>query len=170
MHCPGCNQPLRTVEYEGVKIETCDCCGGEFVSGEEMGHIVRTREQLFTPEQVEAIAGREPVFGVSDVDATTRFMCPCCRAPMNPINFAGDTGVVVDRCPSCSGLWLENSELEKIQILLEKWEQAAPQKLKGAAARLREARAQAAARTGKVFRGSRFSFINAMVNRLLDAA
>ena len=65
---------------------------------------------------------------------------------MNPINYAGDSGVVVDRCPSCTGLWLEHSELEKVQILLEKWEDAAPAQLRSAAIKLSRARAEAASR------------------------
>lgn len=170
MDCPGCDHALQTVSYEGVQIETCESCGGEFVSGEELAHIVRAREQAFTPQQIAQIDSCMPVFGIADADATTRFSCPCCRAPMNPINYAGDTGVVVDRCPSCSGMWLEHSELEKVQMLLEKWEDAAPAQLRSAAGKLNRARAEAAARTSKAFGGSRFSFVNAMVNRLLDAA
>jgi len=55
-------------------------------------------------------------------------------------------------------------------MLLEKWEDAAPAQLRSAAGKLNRARAEAAARTSKAFGGSRFSFVNAMVNRLLDAA
>ncbi|MBL8963955.1 MAG: zf-TFIIB domain-containing protein [Phycisphaeraceae bacterium] len=170
MNCPCCTHTLRTIEYEGVEIETCDGCGGEFVSGEEIGHIVRVREQRFGPSDRAGVAGLGPVFGIADTDATTRFICPRCAKPMNPINYAGDTGVVVDRCPSCEGLWLENSELEKIQVLLERWQDEAPGRIAGIAGELDRSRSEALAGVSQAFRGSRFSFVNAVINRLLEAA
>lgn len=170
MNCPCCTHTLRTIEYEGVEIETCDGCGGEFVSGEEMGHIVRVREQRFDASMTASAAGRVPAFGIADSDATTRYVCPQCAKPMNPINYAGDTGVVVDRCPSCAGLWLENSELEKIQTLLERWQDEAQGRIAGLSGEIDRSRSEALAGTSRTFRGSRFSFVNAVINRLLDAA
>lgn len=170
MNCPACTHTLRTCTYEGVDIETCDGCGGEFVTGEEMGHIVRVRDQRFSDPQRASVAHRKPMFGIADADATTRFCCPTCRSAMNPVNYAGDTGVVVDRCPSCGGMWLDHSELEKVQMLLEKWGDEAPSKIGAAQAELNRAREKAARDSSAVFRGSRFSFVNALVNRYLDAA
>lgn len=170
MNCPACTSTLRTLEYEGVSVETCDGCGGEFVQGSELSHIVKVRETRFAEPMRSALAFKAPVFGVADIDATTRFCCPACRIPMNPINYAGDSGVIVDRCGGCGGMWLEHAELEKIQILLEKWEDSAPSQIRGAAAELRRAQEEAEKGASAAFRGSRFSFVNAIVNRFLDAA
>ncbi|GMV24594.1 MAG: hypothetical protein AMXMBFR58_06250 [Phycisphaerae bacterium] len=170
MNCPACAHQLRTIRYEGVSIESCDGCGGEFVSGSEMGRIVRARDERFGADHSAWAAGRGPVFGIKDADATTRFCCPQCRVPMNPINYATDSGVIVDRCGECGGMWLENSELEKIQTLLERWQDEAPGKISGAAQQLSDARAKSKRETSNTFGGSRVSFVNAVVNRLLDAA
>lgn len=170
MNCPACTHTLRTCSYESVEIETCDGCGGEFVSGDEMRHIVRVREERFSDPQRASVAGRRPMFGIADADATTRFCCPTCRVPMNPINYAGDSGVVVDRCPSCAGMWLEQSELEKVQVLMERWQDEAPARIDASRGALAQALEESRKDVSGTFSGSRFSFVNALVNRYLDAA
>lgn len=43
--------------------------------------------------------------------------CPHDKAVLKSEKYEGD--VVVDRCPSCLGLWLDKGELEKVQETLE---------------------------------------------------
>ena len=82
-------------------------------------------------------------------------------------NYGGNSGVYVDRCPGCGSLWLDQQQLEKIQVLMEKWADEAPHELAKIAGKLEAARRRAAP---KGFEGSRFAFVNALINRLLDAA
>ena len=170
MNCPTCTAPLRPIRYEGVSIHTCDGCGGEFVGPDEIAHIVGVREARFGPELAAALASRTPAFGVPESEAARSVACPGCRGRMRPVNYSADTGVCVDRCGSCRGLWLENAELEKIQLLLERWQDEAPAKIRAAATKLAEAQSRAAAASGRAFKASRFAFVNAVINRLLDAA
>ncbi len=89
---------------------------------------------------------------------------------MSVVNYAGDSGVFVDRCDVCSGLWLDHEELEKVQYVMEKWAEDAQPQIKAIAGELEMARRKAARTGSGAFGGSRFAFINALVNRLLDAA
>jgi Zn-finger nucleic acid-binding protein len=41
-------------------------------------------------------------------------LCPRCAVPMMPFNYAGDSGVVLDKCPGCARLWLDGGDLERI--------------------------------------------------------
>ena len=52
--CPRCDSVLRTIDYEGMEIETCPGCEGEWLDAGELGHIVRTIEKTFTAEEVRA--------------------------------------------------------------------------------------------------------------------
>ena len=70
----------------------------------------------------------------------------------------------------CGGVWLDRNELEHIQILTERWADEAPQQLQQVAGQLEAARRDAAEQANDGFAGSRFAFINALINRLLDAA
>ena len=39
--------------------------------------------------------------------------CPACNAPMDPINYE-DHAVEIDKCLECSGIYLDDGELEQI--------------------------------------------------------
>jgi Zn-finger nucleic acid-binding protein len=170
MQCPTCSAKLRAVSYEDQRIHTCDACGGEFLGPDELRHIVATTHERFGAEWQRLVAGRTPRFGVPAEELERSLECPACASAMTPINYAGDTAVYVDRCGGCGGVWLDHDELEKIQVIVEQASAAAPTKVRSLAMRLEDARASAAERSGGAFAGSRFSFVNAIINRLLDAA
>ncbi|MBE7557483.1 zf-TFIIB domain-containing protein [bacterium] len=44
--------------------------------------------------------------------------CPRCDALLRSYNYAYSTGVIVDRCPACKGIWTDYSEIEQIEILM----------------------------------------------------
>lgn len=167
MNCPHCSTDLQSLAYEGVSILTCAECGGEFIAAEQMSHILRIRDQGFDASIVSAAAAARPSFAAPPREARS-LCCPACHGTTDSVNYCGDTGVFVDRCRVCAGLWLDQSELERIQSILEHWEDAAPDQRRAVAPEIRKAR-EAALRKG-VFDGSRFAFVNAIVNRILDAA
>jgi Zn-finger nucleic acid-binding protein len=170
MNCPNCSAQLRIVCYEGVNVETCDKCGGEFVEPDELAHIVKSRQSHFGKHLQDLMKDHKPMFGKPAGQSDQQRTCPACSGAMQLVNYGGDTGVGVDRCDDCGGLWLDHDEIEKVQLIMEKWQDEAPAKLNAIAGQLEMARRQAAERTSKAFAGSRFSFVNALINRLLDAA
>ncbi|MBT8484054.1 MAG: zf-TFIIB domain-containing protein, partial [Phycisphaerae bacterium] len=106
MQCPHDQQIMTEIVYEGVPIHSCDECGGEFVAAESMAHIVRTREERFPAELRDTLMHCRPSFTAPPRGAERELICPGCVTPMSVLNYAGDTGIMVDRCPSCGGLWL----------------------------------------------------------------
>ncbi len=169
MKCPQCSSPLEATTYEDVLIHACNGCGGEMIVGDGLGHIVRTRQERFSSELKRALSERKPTFGVPS-NMQRALCCPGCGEPMKVISYGGDTGIFVDRCESCDATWLDHEELERIQVLHERWSDEAPQQLQAIGTELEEARRRAASRASKAFAGSRFAFINALINRFLDAA
>ena len=170
MQCPQCAGPLQATAYEGVPIHTCETCGGEFIGGEEFARIVGNRQEQFSDQQRVELAECKPSFGHIGTQPQRWLRCPACDQTMNVTNYAGDSGIFVDRCSVCSGLWLDHEELEKIQVVMEKWTDEASPQLRSIAGRLQAARLEAATRTSGSFSGSRFAFVNALINRILDAA
>ena len=170
MRCPSCDSNLSTIDYEGVAIETCGVCGGEWLDADELGHIVRVREKLFNDEERRAIESAGKIPGVPKPDVERNIVCPHCNVATGPINYGADTGIIIDRCPECNGIWLDAGELEKIQMLVESWKDNLPEVLKEHGARL-QAVADDLQNANKVavsqlpFVGS---FINAVVNGILD--
>ena len=161
---------LRAITYEGASIQTCDSCGGEFMGPDELRTIVETRDSVFGPELRKLFAGHKPMFGVPDEACDRTLPCPGCQGAMNLVNYASDTGIAVDRCNSCGGVWLDHSELEKVQLITESWQDQAPAKLNAIADKLEATRRETARCGNSAFAGSRFAFVNAIINRLLDAA
>ncbi|TVQ30702.1 MAG: hypothetical protein EA376_12310 [Phycisphaeraceae bacterium] len=170
MKCPECSNPLRRMRYEGVEIHTCDGCGGEFIGQRELVHIVRTREARFDAQLQHKLADRKPLFGVPIEKTERELTCPTCEVNMNVVNYGGDTGVFIDKCVDCGGVWLDNEELEKIQILVERWQDEAPAQIAAMQARLDEVRRLTREQSQARYAGSRFAFVNALMNRFLDAA
>ena len=170
MQCPQCAAGLSPAIYEGVPINTCETCGGEFVGGEELARIVQTEQQPLGQDLQLAMAHNKPSFGHTGSEPDRWLQCPACAKTMNVVNYGGDSGIFVDRCNVCGGLWLDHEELEKVQIVMERWAQEAQPQLQAIAGELEQARRKAAESTSGAFSGSRFAFVNALVNRLLDAA
>ena len=181
MNCPSCSSVLRPIEYEGTELHTCDGCGGEFVSPEALAHVVNTRDAKAPGASAKPSASksrvkngtgarRAPVPGVAEQDPIRKLTCAACASPTTVFSYALDTGVRVDRCSVCGGVWLDKDELEHIQEILEEAEDNALARRAAAAAELERARRKSREVASGAFEGSRFSFVNAIVNRFLDAA
>ena len=168
MNCPACQAAMETIAYEGVQIETCPACAGEWLDGGELRHIAKAREVRFTEDERRAIAEVPPVTGVPLDDVERALRCPKCTGATEPINYGYDSGIVIDRCKSCRGIWLDGTELEKVQMVAEGWEGQVEEILARHGKRLRAIEAKwEGANDVQV---SRFAFVNALINGVLDLA
>ena len=170
MQCPLCEGRLSELNYEGAYIHACNSCGGEFLTSGDIAQIVSTREEKIDPDIKAQVTDWNPVFGVPSDERQRELRCPGCQSAMLVVNYTGDSGIFVDRCEACGGLWLDHLELEKVQALLERWADEAPAQIQAMAEQLEAARDEVDEQTKFNFRTSRFSFVNALFSRLLDAA
>ena len=122
MKCPNCSRELQQEEYEGVTIDLCAGCGGVWLDEGELEQIVERREKRFAQEEIDEVQGaREPVT-IKKEEMGEGYACPKCGATCQRSNYAYTSGIVIDKCPNRDGIWLDGSELEKIQIIVEEWE------------------------------------------------
>jgi Zn-finger nucleic acid-binding protein len=156
------------LDYEGATIHSCDGCGGEFLEGAALAHVIQAREERFAPDEEDSLW--RPAFGVPECARRRRVECPGCGTAMDVGNYGGDSGVFIDRCPGCGGVWLDHAELERVQRLTELAADRADEQLRAIANDLDAARRASDARVRDAFRGSRFAFVDALINRLLDVA
>lgn len=166
MNCPNCQNSLRTIRYEGVEIETCDSCMGEWLDSDELGKIVKLREVIFSAEECRAAAEAASITGVVLKNVDRDLKCPKCDGVTDPVNYGGDTGIIIDRCPMCQGFWLDNNELEKIQTLVEGWQDMLPEDLEKYSEMLHDLRARLDEEDDVQI--SRFKIINVILNGILD--
>lgn len=114
MPCPSCESTLTVIEFAAepaIRIERCNQCHGMF----------------FNPGELEALldAQTNPLVWLDTVQMEqigTDFgfyhevvyrKCPMCAERMSHLNFAGRSGVILDRCGT-HGLWVEGGELRRL--------------------------------------------------------
>ncbi len=170
MQCPSCNGHCATVTYENIAVESCGACGGIWLDCDELARIVQLREVKFSEEERRAVAAAQGICGVQMDSVGQAMTCPKDGNPTAPFNYGGDTGIIIDRCTACGGMWLDAGELENIQLLVEGWQDMLPQDLAQHGARLRQVEMRmdrdddvAVSRIPLVGR-----FINACMNGVLD--
>src|SRR5579884_2199939 len=111
MQCPNCHVDLQGVDYAGVHIETCPTCGGDWLDAGELQSIAEARKSRFSQEECDAIAQAATIQGVRMYNLKRHLTCPKCGGTTNPVNYGDDSGLIIDRCPGCNGVWLEKGEL-----------------------------------------------------------
>jgi Zn-finger nucleic acid-binding protein len=113
MDCPRCTRPLKEVdlgefggEYASVKIDLCPDCEGVWL---DKGELDERDESVWTDAEALDFQAA-PGTGPSQA-------CPRCSVGLARISPTELLGLVVERCPSCLGFWLDAGEVEAVQHL-----------------------------------------------------
>ncbi len=123
MNCPFHDPPVELVKeiYEAdVEIDKCPKCRGIWLDPGELETIQQTQEidysnLLDRGENKEAIEyNRERQ--LSD----TVISCPACTAAMDILEHNHNSRIVIDYCSSCHGIWLDEGELQALEIYYER--------------------------------------------------
>jgi len=165
MNCPICTSVLHTITYEGIEIETCRVCGGNWLDAGELGKIVRMREVRFNEAERRALARATKIAALTPVGPGRQLACPKCSGRMAVRNYGSDSGIFIDRCTACRGMWLDAGEIEKIQMLVEAWEAMLPEELKTRLRKFEEVTVEAEGQRDA--QASRIPLIRRFINVLL---
>ena len=114
MRCPACLHPLRRFKAGTVTLDGCDGgCGGIWFDHRELAKVNRQHPD---PDAQIADLSFNPAVRVHDDD--TR-QCPKCDdVTLEKKLHCLGSGVIMDVCPKCKGLWLDRGELGKIREAL----------------------------------------------------
>jgi Zn-finger nucleic acid-binding protein len=96
-----------------MPVCTCPGCNGEFLDGKKLKYIERKQEIQFDQSERNRL-----FYGKTGPREEKRLVCPRCGNDMSKGRYR-KTEVIIDHCKSCSGVWLDDRELEKIQVLGE---------------------------------------------------
>lgn len=127
MKCPRCQGELKEIEYEGILVDTCEQCEGEWLDKDEISSINEAREAVFSEEEKAKVKGAQKVVTTEVKQLEKQLICPHCNVPLMRLNYAYTTGIIIDRCTKCKGIWLDKDELEHIQIVVEEWDKKYPE-------------------------------------------
>ena len=114
MHCPACLHSLRRFKVGTVTLDGCDGgCGGIWFDHRELAKVNRDHPN---PDATIADLRFDPKIRVHDDDLR---QCPKCEAtPLEKKLYSLGSGVIMDCCPKCRGVWLDHGELDKIREAL----------------------------------------------------
>ena len=116
MQCPYDKQGMRTITVGDATIDACDQCGGVWLDQEELKKIAEVFAWA-VPGEPEKFA---TIIRMNDIPDDSRkshppygdgVVCPVDWNTTERFVYAGDSRIVVDHCPTCSGTWLDGDEL-----------------------------------------------------------
>jgi Zn-finger nucleic acid-binding protein len=129
--CPRCHIALSPQQQGDITLESCERCHGQWLEPEDLKAIIEGTVLLETGPAVRT--------GIDLTDVQEDAPCPRCAVAMQPFNYAGDSGVILDKCPSCGSLWLDDGDLERVLAAVAASEQGLDRDIKRFSADLYEA-------------------------------
>lgn len=107
-NCPKCNIELKVKVIGDVDVDECERCGGVWFDRGELSEAEEVADPNLGWMDFEIWKHAED-FKAED----TELKCPVDDTNMISIDY-GHTGVRVDHCVSCHGVWLDKGEFSKI--------------------------------------------------------
>jgi len=121
MNCPHCSKPLEKRIYEGnVEIDGCSSCRGMWLDQGELERIQSTVEHDYTERLKKPANTVAQSFEMAKQRSRPAIQCPKCERSMIKKESGMCSGVMVDKCPSCSGLWLDDGEVQQLEVFFER--------------------------------------------------
>jgi membrane associated rhomboid family serine protease len=114
MKCPFCANRLRQIRSRSAVLDVCPNCKGLwFDSGEFVDFVAMLAQgEEISPPQTKLFQRRD-VRGLHTLEEKDK-VCPKCNLVMGRFNYAYDSNVFLDKCPSCGGIWADRGEAEEV--------------------------------------------------------
>lgn len=113
MKCPQCGKTLDEIKLGTSRVDRCEECGGIWFDKDELKAVRDERDEELSWLDFDLWSDADQL-----VAGGTFIDCPRDGSPLYRIGY-GPSGVLVDVCPQCHGIWLEMEELGKIQRSLQ---------------------------------------------------
>lgn len=108
MKCPKCNKNLEGIKINSVKVDRCKNCGGLWFDKDKLKIVRDHRDENLSWLDFDLWKDRNKL-----TTSGKSIDCPRDGKPLFKIKYNG-TGVMVDVCLNCRGIWLDKNELDKI--------------------------------------------------------
>ena len=114
MNCPVCLKELNKRKLDNFDIAMCDSCKGMWIDSftfEEIQHLESPFSELLKVKMWDKIKEHK-------VMPSTK-SCPKCTQRLFQSEYS-DSGVNIDICTSCRGIWFSRGDLEKVISYIDK--------------------------------------------------
>ena len=114
MRCADCSRDLEQVDFRGIAIQECPRCQGRWFGRDELQKAKDATDEDLRWLDFDPFCEKANRFTTSPEHKS----CPACAAEMISLTYAR-SGVVINKCQKCHGVWLHNGEFKRIIDYLE---------------------------------------------------
>ena len=106
MDCPICrNEPMIVLELNEIEIDYCLNCEGIWLDTGELELLLESNEE--TQNLLNSLT--------TNIQTKEKsHKCPICNKKMKKVSFSKDQEIIIDKCISNHGIWLDKDELRDI--------------------------------------------------------
>jgi membrane associated rhomboid family serine protease/Zn-finger nucleic acid-binding protein len=102
-YCPKCRVEMRGLLLENVEVDMCPRCLGTWFDARELSRA----SGLKVAETMAGAAGGRA--------RRTEHRCPSCAIPLMEREIDKGTGICIDQCIQCAGIFLDRDEFSRIK-------------------------------------------------------
>jgi Zn-finger nucleic acid-binding protein len=160
---------LSPVDDDGVQVDVCTGCQGEWLSAGELQLLVERHAEVFTPEELASVdAVNQAIFTAENCDHD-ELNCPQCETvPMEHFNYGDTSGMILHKCLECGGIWTDKDQLKKAEMLVDGWKECLNQDMDKYGPILKKVELKEQEELDKAVSISRFGFVNAVLRRFCE--
>ena len=112
--CPRCRQTLVENQVDEFTVRLCVPCKGILLPHADLVKILDRSWLAVSPEAAEQLEFRAP----EGAQAEQPYRCPACDRMMEKYGYMGLAAIRIDRCDTCSLVWLDADELQNMILAL----------------------------------------------------
>ncbi len=101
--CPNDGTALTQITVESVPVDQCPVCGGQWLQRGELEILSEHHKPHVEPVTVGKVSMMH-----------SNRKCPQDGTMMSQHEFLEHSGIKIDQCLTCQGIWLDKAELTKI--------------------------------------------------------
>ncbi len=114
MRCADCSKDLVHVDFRGISIHECPQCQGLWFGRDELQKAKDATDEDLRWLDFDPFSEKANPFTASPEHKK----CPECTTEMTSLAYA-QSGVIINKCQKCRGVWLHIGEFRKIIDYLE---------------------------------------------------
>ena len=121
MKCPLDGGELSRQNYEdNIEVDKCSQCGGIWLDYKELERIEETVERDYAEEIQQLPDLIDGAYAMALARSKPATECPKCNQTMERREHGGCSQVMIDVCPHCRGVWLEEGEIRALEVFFER--------------------------------------------------
>lgn len=123
MKCANCNNELAPIKYEGdVVVDACAQCKGMYLDSGELQKIQDNKDNDYSDMLASPSQLLKHTLEMDRQKKLPNKTCPKCEVEMNRREWL-KSQILIDVCSDCFGIWLDEGELQALEIYFERLRQ-----------------------------------------------